>query len=492
MIIPNFQTWVEQGNKFRRPRIDAGNVRAFVEIAATTRPSQIGGIVVATVLSRNNMLDMKRPFVGRRRQATILTAIASPLPHKFPSGGVHMLGSFFGKRAACLRLQKSYQIPSIDILAILVAFLVRKSSLVRLLPKFFNPSNRGSIGLQFNERARHLRSQRGSHRFKITIKKVNGSHDASIVAQWGVWEIDISGLDSQKIQPRDWQACKRYLVCYFGTIMEAVQIHLDANDDRVDYSENGELLFSMRWDDLQRVSAWRNPHPDSNDYYLSVEIVPDRSTNVFANHVYDGTFMGSEIEWNLWIAALTKHIPEFTIDKVQSVLDLSVDAANAVHILVREFQYSHGKCSQASTADAPLHDWLDRQHEKNLVAFRQSELASPTQKLFAYVYNLLAEVQNGGFEQYFGNSTGDEWLDVRKALRSIQAMPALAHLEAACEVFPNGTPGKTQDTRIRQLEIIKCATLIKQDDGFIEVVESTIAKLKSHLDRANRRASERE
>ncbi len=245
---------------------------------------------------------------------------------------------------------------------------------------------------------------------------------------------------------------------------------------------HNQLPGCARW----LAGLWRNPDPDSDGYYLSVEIVPAPSTRMHSHIVHDNLDMDSVEDWNDWIEVLTKYVPNFSTDVVRSVLDLP-DDEHSVDILVREFPDQDEDEEKVSAEDAALHDWLDLQYHSNLAAFRQPNLANSNQQLFTCIYNLLGEIQNGGFQQYFGNSIGDELAEVRHALRKIGAWPALTQLESACRLFPRGNPGKAQETRIRQLDKMserKRMALDALDNEFVDRVEDTIAKLKSFLEEA--------
>jgi Domain of unknown function (DUF4375) len=66
---------------------------------------------------------------------------------------------------------------------------------------------------------------------------------------------------------------------------------------------------------------------------------------------------------------------------------------------------------------------------------------SAAERVFLCVWNLEAEVNNGGFEQFYINSAGDNALETPSALREIGATQAAAIAEAANNVFrPQGPP----------------------------------------------------
>jgi hypothetical protein len=51
-----------------------------------------------------------------------------------------------------------------------------------------------------------------------------------------------------------------------------------------------------------------------------------------------------------------------------------------------------------------------------------------------------AEINNGGFDQFFFNSTGDAWKETLEALDCIAALKTAAILREACSKFPDGDP----------------------------------------------------
>ncbi len=65
---------------------------------------------------------------------------------------------------------------------------------------------------------------------------------------------------------------------------------------------------------------------------------------------------------------------------------------------------------------------------------------------------LVAEVNNGGFEQFFYNPAGTYALETIDCLKSIGATETAAMLRSACDLFPNGIPPKEQSERQRALE----------------------------------------
>jgi hypothetical protein len=75
------------------------------------------------------------------------------------------------------------------------------------------------------------------------------------------------------------------------------------------------------------------------------------------------------------------------------------------------------------------------------------------ERTFLLVWELEADVNNGGFSQYFFNSAGDRARDVPTALRAIRAENTAAIVEQALETF-DGRFSEERDARQAILEEI--------------------------------------
>jgi hypothetical protein len=58
---------MKQIDDMARIRVDAREIRAFIGVASIARPSEIVGIVDATVLPGDDMLDMERQSLNESR-----------------------------------------------------------------------------------------------------------------------------------------------------------------------------------------------------------------------------------------------------------------------------------------------------------------------------------------------------------------------------------------------------------------------------------------
>ncbi len=77
---------------------------------------------------------------------------------------------------------------------------------------------------------------------------------------------------------------------------------------------------------------------------------------------------------------------------------------------------------------------------------------SDAERTFLCVWNLEAEVNNGGFSQFYINSAGDNALETPAALREIGAERMAAIAEEANSIFGASGPPRDRDERTRALE----------------------------------------
>ncbi len=68
------------------------------------------------------------------------------------------------------------------------------------------------------------------------------------------------------------------------------------------------------------------------------------------------------------------------------------------------------------------------------------------------VWELEAEVNNGGFHQFFFNSAGDRTADTIRALKVIGAVRTAEIVGEAAAMFPGGMPSADRYKRQNQLE----------------------------------------
>jgi len=74
-----------------------------------------------------------------------------------------------------------------------------------------------------------------------------------------------------------------------------------------------------------------------------------------------------------------------------------------------------------------------------------------TERQLCAAHGLEGEVMNGGFDQYFFNSTGNEAEIALAGLKAMGATAAAALLERAMAVFPDGQPPSDRQRRLEAM-----------------------------------------
>jgi len=92
---------------------------------------------------------------------------------------------------------------------------------------------------------------------------------------------------------------------------------------------------------------------------------------------------------------------------------------------------------------------------------------------------LVDEVNNGGYSQYFFNSSGDEAPKTPSALRAIGAEREAAELEAAFRQFGRDGPSPDQQTRRKQLAGLSGTS----DEDELEDIEEKFPELPRDVDK---------
>ena len=83
------------------------------------------------------------------------------------------------------------------------------------------------------------------------------------------------------------------------------------------------------------------------------------------------------------------------------------------------------------------------------------EKLSDEQKNFYFNQSLEREVNNGGFNQFFYNSTGDFAHETFESLRLIGAVKTARILQNAINEFPNGTVPKDREQRVVVIKTVE-------------------------------------
>ena len=90
----------------------------------------------------------------------------------------------------------------------------------------------------------------------------------------------------------------------------------------------------------------------------------------------------------------------------------------------------------------------DKIHKNGIDSLTQPE------RVLHHVYWLESEINNGGFEQYFANSSGDYALDTPAALDEIGAHQTAQLVRRAIDLFPDGLPPRDRQQRVEKLKLI--------------------------------------
>ncbi len=76
---------------------------------------------------------------------------------------------------------------------------------------------------------------------------------------------------------------------------------------------------------------------------------------------------------------------------------------------------------------------------------------TPAEQTFHLVWWFEAELNNGGFDQFFFNSTGNNAAQTIAALETIGASKCARIVQRACALFPNSMPSQDRDARQNEL-----------------------------------------
>jgi hypothetical protein len=104
---------------------------------------------------------------------------------------------------------------------------------------------------------------------------------------------------------------------------------------------------------------------------------------------------------------------------------------------------------------------------------------SDPEKTFIYIDTLEGEVNNGGFDQFFFNSSGDYAYEILHAYENINAFKTAKLIHEAIQIFPQNPISKNTETRREIMEEMDDTISEKWnqlDDAFYEY-EDNIMKL---------------
>jgi hypothetical protein len=111
---------------------------------------------------------------------------------------------------------------------------------------------------------------------------------------------------------------------------------------------------------------------------------------------------------------------------------------------------------------------------------------SPAERVFRAIWELEGEVNNGGFDQYFFNSSGDTAFAVVDALKTIGAHKTARIAEDANGVFPRPHPPRDRDERQALLDALlpeQKAVLDNLDEQFYRYPDNLTELLHDYVKR---------
>ena len=91
------------------------------------------------------------------------------------------------------------------------------------------------------------------------------------------------------------------------------------------------------------------------------------------------------------------------------------------------------------------------------------ESLTEAERIVFSVWGAAGQIENGGFDQFFYNSSGDFALEAASALEAIGAIRKAAVLKRAFALFPGGRPPRDRNERIKVLDDISGAA---DEDAF--------------------------
>lgn len=101
---------------------------------------------------------------------------------------------------------------------------------------------------------------------------------------------------------------------------------------------------------------------------------------------------------------------------------------------------------------------------KKTQLYEDFENLNEAEKTFLYVEILEAEINNGGFDQYFFNSSGDHANETLESLKKIGALKTAKIVEEAFSYFPEVPIPKDNNKRRKLLEKIDTQTSEKWNE----------------------------
>lgn len=120
------------------------------------------------------------------------------------------------------------------------------------------------------------------------------------------------------------------------------------------------------------------------------------------------------------------------------------------------------------------------------IFYSQPEKLSDEEKVIVYIEELEREVNNGGFSQFFSNSSGDYTEEVIQSLRKIDSVKFLRLVESAKSQFPNSfvPVGRAERQQIlEEIENNASETWDRLDSEFYQYEEDIYALMIGYIER---------
>lgn len=107
-----------------------------------------------------------------------------------------------------------------------------------------------------------------------------------------------------------------------------------------------------------------------------------------------------------------------------------------------------------------------------------------SEKVFVCVWGLEGEVNNGGFDQYYFNSSGDHAADAEESLRAIGAQHTAQLVKQANVLFGASGPSPNRAARQKQLDTlgdVKTKKLNEVEEEFLKYKDNLEELLKAYV-----------
>ncbi|MFN7140235.1 MAG: DUF4375 domain-containing protein [Limisphaerales bacterium] len=172
----------------------------------------------------------------------------------------------------------------------------------------------------------------------------------------------------------------------------------------------------------------------------------------------------------------------------ESLIALARTADPALDALIQEtLKHSNKRlvesAAQALSVQKGVGGIMDKIWRRYSAEEQLSRLTDVEQNIIG-VRLLIDQVNNGGFSQYFFNSSGDHIEETFRGLQAIKAPETEALLRKAIQVFGRGGPSPNRDKRMGQMEKFSSkadAQLDALNDAFFKDNENREAKLELYI-----------